>query len=132
VLARSDPHPFQSAAEGENGAFASTHTLDLACWVSWPMILPVRNSATVRRCVTVSVAPCSFINPDSSDRTMLSGDMRRNAEGAGARVSAELSWQIWRNVLVESRAAGVGGKGRKLGAQDEERAAGELTIHAVC
>ena len=91
MLARSEPHPFQFAPEGENGALVSGHAFDLDARLPPAMVLAVRNSATVRFCAALSVAPCSFIRPDSSERTTFSADIRRNAASAGARVSAEAS-----------------------------------------
>jgi hypothetical protein len=59
-----------------------------------PIFFPVRNSATVRFSSAVSDAPCAFIVPDSSASTIFSGSIALRTLGAGARVCAELSWQV--------------------------------------
>src|SRR5579872_4300800 len=55
VLARSAPQPFQLFEAASRG-FASEHMpVTAACWA--PIILPVRNSATVFFCAAASGAP---------------------------------------------------------------------------
>src|SRR5581483_1332167 len=83
------PQPIQSDDDGAKSAFdvhrfASTFAAD---------DFPVTNAATASFSSPLSDEPCSFINPDSSARTTLSGDIIFRALTAGARLCAGESWQ---------------------------------------
>src|SRR5690242_11105233 len=68
VFAGSAPHPFHAGPTVENaGVEAQAPARAVADFVP-------RNSATATFSAAESGAPCSFISPDSSDRTMLTED----------------------------------------------------------
>ena len=82
VFARSTPQPFQVAPPLGFGA-PSTQKPERD---STAALTLERNSATVRRSLAFSAAPCAFILPVSSEATIASRGMRASASRRGARV----------------------------------------------
>src|SRR5947209_12204497 len=69
---RSGLQPFQLEVPGENCSWVVGGQVAALVEGAFWLILPARNSATIRFSPVVSRAPCSFIVPDSSARRMLS------------------------------------------------------------
>src|SRR5450755_3795091 len=91
LLTRSAPHPFQPSRLESVDAAALQELV--AAGSTEAVVLGARKSAMAWRSAALSVAPCAFIDPDSSATTMGPFGTHLRASNVGVRLSAPGLWQ---------------------------------------
>src|SRR5260370_39849363 len=91
LLIRSVLHPFQPFKLARAGA-GPGHAFNFRGWMV-DSVGGERKSAMACRSAMLSLAPCTFIDPDSRAATIARLGKRLRASGSGVRLSAPALWQ---------------------------------------